>query len=252
MKAIATVSVLTAAGFIGLGSVTTSAGAAVLADYEFGTVATPSYASTDLDLNSVATDFAPASGLGSSGNWPNTTNGITTATGNPAPEFAQKPITGSSSGTGTPESAYATNAYWSFTLTPDSGFEANLTSLSFDLHINNSGRPISYYLASSVGGFSNPVGSVVTAQTSSSHPSFDLSGTPFQSLQTPVEFRFYMWSDQGGSSGSRWSFDNVTLEGNTSSTVPEPATLTLLSAVGLVTVRRRPSTNAELSQRIKQ
>jgi hypothetical protein len=227
MKAIATVSML-AAGFVSLGNVTTSAGAVILANYGFGTAALPSYASTDVDTNSVATNFAPAAGLGSTGNWNSTENGIDTVDvteGNPPLQFAQKPLT-----TTTESGAQQNNAYWSFTLTPASGYAVNLTSFSFDLVIHNSGLPISYYLATSVGGFTNPVGAVVTNQGSSSHPTFDLSAAAFQNLTTPLELRLYQWSSAGhGSSGSRWTFDNVMLNGTTSP-VPEPASLMLLSA----------------------
>jgi hypothetical protein len=260
MKAIAIASVLGAAGVIGLGGIGTSANAAILADYEFGTVvgdvATPSYASTDLDLNSTATDFFSADGLGGTGNYPNATNGIKTDEGSPAPEYYQKPITGGNgvdtdpvaAGTqdpGTRETAVGADAYWSFTLTPGSGFTVNLTSLTFDLGVKNGGsRPISYSLSTSVGGFSTPVGPVVTAQATSNQPTYDLSGTEFQNLTSPVELRLYLWSDAGGSSSSRWTFDNIELEGTTTSTVPEPASLTLLSAAGLVALRRRRGANA--------
>ncbi len=213
----------------------TSASADILALYNFGTVASPTYSSADLDANSTATVFTPATGLGSTGNWNSTNNGINTGNGNPAPEFAIKPIAK------TQEQAFTDNAYWSFTLVPENGYKVNLTSLAFDLSVANTLRPISYYVATSIDGFDSPVEAPVVAATGSAYATKTISllGLQFQELASPIEVRVYTYADLSGASGSRWGFDNVTLNGTTA-VIPEPASL-MLTLAGLVLIRRRRS-----------
>lgn len=217
---------------VGVASATTARGD-VIAFYGFGTPEAPTYASTDVEPHSAAGLFAPAAGLGSTGNWNSTNNGINTAAGSPAPEFAVKPISQ------TQESAFTADAYWSFTVTPDNNYELNLTSLTFDLVVANSARPISYYLSTSVAGFDEPVQTPVIARTTGGFVTLDLSGPSLQNLADPVEIRLYLFGELVGSSGSRWAFDNVTLNGSVSS-VPEPTSLLLVCAgVSLALSRRR-------------
>ncbi len=212
---------------------TASSSNAALALYDFGTVETPTYASADTNPNSTAGEFTPAVGLGNTGNWSNTNNGINLNDGNPAPEFAVKPIGK------TQAEAYDDNAYWFFEVTPDSGYEANLESLDFRLAVLNGGiRPISYYLSSNISGYNQPIEDPVVARTTGGDISFDLSGAEFQGLSGPIQFRLYLYSDNSGSSGSRWTFDNVTLNG-VISPIPEPSMLGLLSLGGLLLARRR-------------
>ncbi|MEX0653001.1 MAG: PEP-CTERM sorting domain-containing protein [Phycisphaeraceae bacterium] len=214
-----------------------AANADEIAVYDFGTVAAPTYNSADADANSTATAFTRAAGLGTSGdNWPNTLNGINTGDGNPAPEFAQKP-------TGVANSqaeALSNDSYWSFTISPNTGFHVDLDSLTFDVLVANPSFPINYYVSSSVDGFDSPIGGVVTGATGNytvARDPIDLSGAAYQSLTETVEFRMYLWSpESGGTAGSRWGFDNVTLNG---SVIPEPASLALLGAGGLLMLMRR-------------
>lgn len=195
---------------------------ATLALYNFDA---SSLASQDADPDSSASVFIPSAGLGSTGNWNSTQTGVNTGAGSPAPEFAIKPLGG---GTTTQAASFTNNAYLSFTLTPSGGFEADLSSLSFNLTVNNTGLRPSYYLSSSIGGFDNPIAGTLTTDITTGLKTFDLSDPAFQNLTTAVEFRLYLWSPNGGgSSGSRWGFDNITLDG-TMSAVPEPSTCVLL------------------------
>ncbi|HOF17579.1 MAG TPA: PEP-CTERM sorting domain-containing protein [Phycisphaerae bacterium] len=233
---LAVFAIIAAISLVGFAS---PAGAAVLSQYTFtGLVSTDDapYAASTVDANATAGGFTPAAGLGSNGNWNSTPNGINTSGGNPAPEFAQKPISSTSQ-----SASYSNNAYWSITLTPNSGYKANLTSLTFDLAVMNSGLAPSYYLSSSVGGFDTPIGAVANSVTGGYNTkTFDLSDSSFQNLTGTVEFRLYLWSVNGsGSSGSRWTFDNVTINGTI---IPEPMTLSMLAAGGaLMMLKRRHS-----------
>ncbi len=216
----------------------TPAHAAVLVSYTFaGLVATDDapYAAATVDPNAVAGGFTPATDLGSNGNWNSTQNGIDTATGNPAPSYGQKAIAAS---IGVDQAtAFANGTYFSFTFDPSSGYEADLTTLTFDiLTVGTSGGRTNFYLSSSESGFATPIGSVTTSYSSGATfqtISFGLSGAEFQNVADTVEFRVYLWWDTGTgtSSGSASRFDNVTLNG-TVSAIPEPGS-TLLFGVGL-------------------
>jgi hypothetical protein len=212
-----------------------AANADVIALYDFGTTDSPTYASADAEGNSAAGDFAPAPGLGSTGNWNSTSNGINTATGDPAPEWSQKPNATAS----TQILSYTNGDYWTFTVTPNPGQELNLTSLTFQITVANSGIPISYYLSTNVSGFDAPVGTPVNNATGgfgTVRDPIDLSGVEFQGVTTPIEIRMYLWNTAGGgTSGSRWGFDNITLNGTVA---PEPTTLALLTLGGLALARR--------------
>lgn len=218
------------------------ANAVVIAFYGFGDGVTKSKASTDADLLTTANEFAWGAGLGTSDNWNSSTAGVNNGNGSPAGEFAVKPL----GNTPSQEESITDNSYWTFTVTPGESVEMDTTSLSFSRSVLNSNLHLSYFLSSSVDGFSNPItGTTQLAQTGSSYTTvnFDLNSiTSLQNLTAPIEFRLYMWaSNGGGSSGSRWGFDNITLNADLS-TVPEPGMIPLLLGslgAAFVMIRRR-------------
>ena len=67
-----------------------------------------------------------------------------------------------------------------------------------------------------------------------------LAGSEFQNLTVPVNFRLYVWGNQGGSSGSAWALDSLAVNG-TITAIPEPGSfaLILVSGLTLVCLRRR-------------
>lgn len=228
-----------------LASTLVSTQAAVLVLYDFTGYTAGSdapYLSADTDPNSTAGGFSPGVGLGTNGNWNSTHNGIDDSQfGNPLPSFAQKARAAVTS----QALSFSENAYFSFSITPSSGYEMDLTSLTFDVRtFNVVANSINFYLSSNIAGFSSPIGSVTTGYNTAGNfqtVSFDLSGASFQSLTSPTEFRLYLWWDAlaGTGSGSAPRFDNVTLNGSVAP-VPEPAGVLLCGlGLGLVLLRSR-------------
>lgn len=231
-----------------------SSHAAVLALYNFTGYTSSSagpYSSADTDIHSTAGGFAPGSGLGSSGNWNSTQNGIdTTGYGNPLPSYGQKAITAITS----QALSFSNNAYLSFSLTPSDGYNADLTSLTFDLEMTaGTNNAISFYLGSNINGFNTPIGAVTTnllvapAGTFQTI-SFDLSGASFQGLTATTEFRIYLWwqNSPGTGSGSAPRFDNFTLNG-TVAAVPEPGSF-LMAGLGLLALLIHQRSKRSLSE----
>ncbi len=221
---------IAAPAFVGsLAFAVSSANADVIALYTFdGETATSTvHPSSDTDVSSTASDFFHSPSLGTTGNWNSSVSGVDTTLGNPAPSFAQKPRGGLDQ-----NASFTNDAFLSFTVTP--AIEMDLIDLTFDLTVRNSTRPIGYYLSSNVSGFATPIGSPVNDRTTGGLVTFDLSGSEFQDLTSGVEFRLYLWDkDLGGSSGSSWLFDNITLNGTTT-VIPEPVSLALLVGGGLM------------------
>ena len=79
------------------------------------------------------------------------------------------------------------------------------------------------------------IGSVGGVEAASGSVNISLSGAPFQNLTTATTFRLWTWGNQGGSSGSAWALDDLTINGDIS-VIPEPGTLGLLAIafVGLL------------------
>jgi hypothetical protein len=144
--------------------------------------------------------------------------------------------------TTTPDEASAVSAgtYWSFTVTPNATFMMNPTTLTFDVARGGDATPRTWYLYSSVGGFTlgNKIAStdVPTVRPTLTPTMVDLSASQFQGLTGPVEFRMYISTPGNGQS---LEFDNVSLNGSVLA-VPEPTSLALVGlAVSGWALRRR-------------
>jgi hypothetical protein len=148
------------------------------------------------------------------------------------PDYGTQVLRAEVNPTATPDeaSAVAAGTFWSFTVTPNSGFLMNLTSFTFDVARGGAATPRTWYLYSSVGGFTagNQIASAeaMTARPTFAPASVSLTAPQFQGLTSPVEFRMYI-STPG--TGQSLEFDNVTLNG-TVAPVPEPAALLLAGA----------------------
>jgi len=202
----------------------------VLADYPF---VSGSAGSTDTNANSTAQDFIVSSYFGVLG-------GISSDS---KTAYAQ------ASGTPSDEtSSFTDGAYFEFTVTPQSGYALDLSSLTFDTIFNGSDTWAavqgSFVVRSSIDGFSTNISStfVENYQTGASFTSrsVDLTGFEFQNITGSVDFRIYLY-DNSTATGRYLRVGNVELNG-TVNAIPEPshaAFVLAIAAVAGLSLRRR-------------
>lgn len=226
-------SITTLAALAGLLLTAGSASAAVIAEYTF---LNSNVTSSDTELNSTAQNFAKTSSddLGYSNSGDNA--------------FAR-----SQALAGTDEAAAIANAeYFSFTVSANTGYELDLTSLTYtSLHnttYDQSATPdgsatMNFFVRSSVDGYATNVGSVFSQDWNTNDSrTITLSGnSAFQDLTGDITFRLYAYEsvELNTNQGARW--DNVVLNGAVVA-VPEPGAYALLAGcLGLtwVMLRRR-------------
>jgi hypothetical protein len=140
--------------------------------------------------------------------------------------------------------------YFEVTLTPQAGFTLNLYTIAFTIQRSGTGIR-SYAVRSSLDSFAanlsatiNPANVALTvgpgdefrivtdATTTAQNGSLVALSPAFDTLLSPVTFRFYGWNAEGD--GGTFSIDNVAFSGSVTA-VPEPsaAAIGLLAAVGL-------------------
>ncbi|MSU51531.1 MAG: PEP-CTERM sorting domain-containing protein [Opitutus sp.] len=128
--------------------------------------------------------------------------------------------------------SWATNDYFTWTVTPNSGYQLSLASFAYTGQTSGTG-PTSFEFRSGVDGFSSSIGTATATGTT-----ITLSSGSFQGLTTSLEFRLYGWG--ASSSGGTFSVNDFTFNG-TVSAVPEPSTYAALAgaaALGLAFWRR--------------
>lgn len=191
----------------------TPAAADVLSQYSF---ASGSVLSSDADPLSVASSFA-ATGLSTNYslyNFARVTSDLTDATRN-------------------------TGKYWSFSITPTSGAQIGLSSLTFDsaFYGGTTGFVASFAVYSNAGGdnFATLLGTATANSQNTGSPTLsaktiDLSGAAFQNLTSSVQFRIYPF-DNTSSATRQLGGDNFVLNGAaTAIPVPEPSSYALIGA----------------------
>lgn len=140
------------------------------------------------------------------------------------------------------------STYFTFTVTPGSGFGLNLSTLTFDSICNGTSTTngnASFFVRSSVDAFASNIGLTFTetyiksGTSTGTQRSVDLSGATFQNLATATEFRIYVY-DNIASSVAYDRIDNVVLNGDVS-VIPEPATVGMMGLGALVAMLIRRS-----------
>lgn len=166
-----------------------------------------------------------------------TTTSLIISAPSSAANIAWNPSVGSAR---TQASAFTNGDYIEFTLTPSSGFAADLTLLTFNYGGSGGGYSANFFVRSSVDSYAANVGAlasyVVPASSSNGNTpelfSVSLESLPaFQDITTPITFRLYSFIDNLTSpySGTmRARLDNLQLQGDIV-TVPEPHSLALVA-----------------------
>jgi hypothetical protein len=103
-------------------------------------------------------------------------------------------------------------AYFTWTLTPSSGFLIDFSDFVYSGQASGSG-PTSFAFRSSVDGFTADIGAPTAGGTT-----INLSGASFQNITSSVEFRLYGWG--ASASGGTFSVNDFTFNG-TVAAVPE-------------------------------
>ena len=124
-----------------------------------------------------------------------------------------------------PATAISNNKYYQFTLTPESGYQMTLDSITFDVARGGGSTPRGYVLRSSVDNYTADLsaGDLLTARPTYTPVSVTL-GPNFSGVTSPVSFRFYNYAPAAGNS---IDYDNIIVNG-TLGVVPEPSSIALL------------------------
>jgi len=112
--------------------------------------------------------------------------------------------------------------FFRFTVTPNLGYEFDLTSLNFNaLHnataggASDPGGNMNFFVRSSVDGFSSNIGSTFAQDwNTNTSRSVSLTGASFQDLNTATEFRVYIYDDGNNDAAEGARLDNVQLIGD--------------------------------------
>lgn len=122
--------------------------------------------------------------------------------------------------------------YVEFTVTPDAGYEMDLSSITFGSQRSSTG-PATGQVRFSVDGFTSNLS--YTPPTAIANSTWDFADV--NNTTSPVTFRFYGFG--GTSAAGTLRFDNVALAGDISP-VPEPAVVgSFALAAGLMSAQRR-------------
>lgn len=118
---------------------------------------------------------------------------------------------------GWPSGALNTGAYIEFSISPNTGYQLNLSAVTLRLRRSNTGSPAgsgptSWSLRSSLDGFAADISSNSLGHT---HNNFTVTlGSGFQNIYTTVTFRLYGYNVTLGSGGlSRVVLDNISVQG---------------------------------------
>lgn len=112
------------------------------------------------------------------------------------------------------------NRYFTFTLTPSTGFVINFNDFTYTSQRSNTSIS-SFAIRSSLDSYSSNIGTPTFNGTT-----IDLSNTTYQNISSPITFRFYAWG--AGASGNTFSIDDFIFTGN----IVSAGTITTGSVLG--------------------
>ena len=203
--------------------------AAVIADYTFATDAADSS-----DANVTANAFVVGIGL----------SGYAGRSSSSETMYARS--TGTDGSALSIDNAIISDDYLSVTITPETGYEINLASLTFDYGYTSQSIPseqLAVYVLTSIDGFVDDgdvvASQIITADQNTSgavrpelftNVAINLSALQFQNISTDTEFRFYL-SDTDNNNDLIHRIDNFVLNGVVS-TVPNAPYFTTNPMVG--------------------
>lgn len=106
--------------------------------------------------------------------------------------------------------------YFTFTLTPNSGYKINFASLDFTLQRSNTG-PANFSVRSSRDNYATSIETIPATGTTGSPKTVSLSGATFQNITSAITFRIYGY-DASGPTGTA-SINDFTFNGQVVSTL---------------------------------
>lgn len=154
--------------------------------------------------------------------------------------------TGATDGNSTFSGALDSSDYFQFTITPASGYQFSITSLTFDAGRSGTG-PRQFAIRSSADGYTSNLSAATTnanvsvvatnvfqfTDTASTYAgnSITLSGANFTNLTDPLTFRIFAFNAEGSSGVFR--IDNFSIHASATA-VPEPSTYAALAGAGVL------------------
>jgi hypothetical protein len=116
-------------------------------------------------------------------------------------------------------SAVTLNSYFSFNITPSSGYSFNLTNVNFRVARGGASVPRGWGLRSSIDNYANSINVVnVSTQRAVWTNQTNALNSSFKNINSTVTFRLYIYSP---ATGSTLEFDNITIIGDTFETVTD-------------------------------
>lgn len=100
--------------------------------------------------------------------------------------------------------------YFTFTLTPNSGYKINFVGLDFTLQRSTTG-PTSFSVRSSIDNYATTIQYIASSGTTASSETVLLSGAGFQNVTNPITFRIYGYGATGATGTS--SINDFTFNG---------------------------------------
>lgn len=126
----------------------------------------------------------------------------------------------------TTNAAIDANDYFTFTLTPNSGYKINFESLVFGLQRSSTG-PATFSVRSSLDNYATSIQTIAASGTSVATKTTALSSATYQNITTAITFRVYGYAAGGGTGTA--SINDFVFNGTVVSTAAAPAISSMLT-----------------------